>query len=245
MVQLLSQLMLFILLRQNLKSVHLSLNQWQCKLLQKLDLWLLKQQPGCGSPNGRRLLPNPALAGPPHIGLTRRQEVQKLKVQELVVLELEVQDLEVQDLEVLELEVQELEVQELEVQELVVQELVVQELEVKELEVQELEVQELEVQDLLVQELQVWELEVKQLEIMELVLQELEVQKPEGFQGGTRVSKGGGEGQGDLAIQRGEGEECLPLPPSPLAVYELIHYLLQKLFSSCHLGREVDVQVCQ
>ena len=52
-----------ILLRQNLKGMQRSLNQWHYKLLQKLDHLLLEQQPGCGSPNGGTPLPSSSLAG--------------------------------------------------------------------------------------------------------------------------------------------------------------------------------------
>ena len=71
--------MLKILLRQNLNSVQLSLNQWQYKLLPKLDDWSLKHQLDCGSLNGERPFPNPSLVSLACIGSARRQEVQELK----------------------------------------------------------------------------------------------------------------------------------------------------------------------
>ena len=48
MLHMLFDLILIILLRQNLKGMQLSIKQWQYKLLQKLDHWLLKQLPGLG-----------------------------------------------------------------------------------------------------------------------------------------------------------------------------------------------------
>ena len=65
------------------KGLQLSMKQWQYKLLQKLDHCLLKQLPGCRSPNGGRPFPSSSLAGQPALALhwpVRRQEVQELKV---------------------------------------------------------------------------------------------------------------------------------------------------------------------
>ena len=68
--------------------MHLLLNQWQYKLLQSLDHWLLKQQADYRSPYGGPF-PVPALLPSPKLAIQGERRFREKKASELLVQELE------------------------------------------------------------------------------------------------------------------------------------------------------------